>query len=216
MPEELQSEQAFQALLQALRVGNIRSSEFMAMPMLAETLGFPLAPTREAVKRAEAQSLLSVLPKRGVIIMEAGPETTRECMEMRALLEKEGVKRLLNSNAAELRALRNAHEDLLDDASHAPRGDLSKRALATDLSLHDFMASGLDNTFLRQAYAANRNRISVIQNARSFLADRVVPAMQEHLEIITALEQGDGATAIERIEHHLHLTLRWWGVNNAA
>ena len=216
MPEELQSEQAFQALLKALRVGNIRSSEFLAMPALAEALGFPLAPTREAVKRAEAQSLLSVLPKRGVIIMEAGPETTRECMEMRALLEKEGIKRLLDSNAAELRALRNAHEDLLDDASHAPRGDLSKRALATDLSLHDFMASGLDNTFLRQAYAANRNRISVIQNARSFLADRVVPAMQEHLEIITALEQGDSDTAMERIEHHLHLTLRWWGIDNAA
>lgn len=213
---ELQSDQAFQALLQALRKGRLRSSEFLAMPTLAETLGFPLAPTREAVKRAEEQSLLNVLPKRGVIIMEAGPETTRECMEMRTLLEKEGVRRLLAAGPPDMRALRQTHEALIEDAGRAPGSDLSQRALATDLSLHDFMASGLDNTFLRQAYIANRNRISVIQNARSFLADRVVPAMREHLEIIAALESGDRDRALDRIDHHLKLTLRWWGIGSAA
>nr|WP_301546313.1 FCD domain-containing protein [Paracoccus saliphilus] len=77
---------------------------------------------------------------------------------------------------------------------------------------HDFMASGLDNPFLQQAYVTNRNRIAIIQNARSFLADRVVPAMREHLEIIAALESGDSDAVVDRIEHHLKLTLRWWGV----
>lgn len=214
---ELQSERAFQALLLALREGRLRSSEFLAMPALAETLGFPLAPTREAVKRAEAQSLLNVLPKRGVIIMETGPKTTRECMEMRCLLDKEGARRLLEPDRAdELRALRHAHETLLQDAMRAPGDDLSQRAQRTDLSLHDFLASGLDNTFLQQAYAANRNRVSIIQNARSFLADRVVSAMQEHLDIIAALESGDRGRICDRIERHLHLTLRWWGIGAAT
>lgn len=213
---ELQSDQAFEALLVALRSGRLRSSEFLAMPALAETIEFPLAATREAIKRAEEQSLLSVLPKRGVIIMETGPETTRACMDMRAALEKEGARRLLGSGRPDMSELRATHEALLAEARREPAADLSRRAIATDLSLHDFMASGLDNPFLQQAYAANRNRIAIIQNARSFLADRVVPAMQEHLEIIAALESGDSDAAVDRIEHHLKLTLRWWGVGTAV
>src|SRR5690606_38542562 len=124
-----------------------------AIPTLVEMLEFPLAPTREAVKRAEEQSLLTVLPKRGVVIMETGPETTRACMDMRATLEKEGVRRLIARGAdLPLEKLRADHEALLQEAQSSKDAALSQRALATDLSLHDFMAGGLDNPFLREAY----------------------------------------------------------------
>lgn len=209
---ELQSNQAFAALLAALRTGRLRSSEFLAMPGLAALLEFPLAPTREAVKRAEDQALLTILPKRGIMIMDAGPEITRACLDMRATLEQEGVRRLPATSRPALAALRASHEALLDEAQRQPGADLSRRALDTDLSLHNFMATGLGNRFLQQAYEANRNRIAVIQNARTFLADRVISAMQEHLAIIDALEQGDTEQAIARIGHHLEQTLRWWGV----
>ncbi len=212
---ELQSEQAFTALLRALKAGRVRSSEFLTMPGLSAILDFPIASTREAVKRAEEQSLLTILPKRGVMIMDAGPEITRACMDMRAVLEKEGVRRLLSAGRQELAQLRDNHERLLEEARSQPASDLSVRALATDLSLHDFMATGLNNPFLRQAYQSNRNRITVIQNARSFLPDRVVPAMQEHLDIITALQNGDVGEAVEQIERHLGQTLRWWGVGTS-
>ncbi|MBL4918487.1 GntR family transcriptional regulator [Szabonella alba] len=211
-PPDLQSEQAFQALLVALRDGRLRSSEFHTVPALVEVLGFPLAPTREAVKRAEDQSLVTILPKRGVLIMEAGPDTTRACMDMRATLETEGVRRLLLAGRPDLADLRATHEALLHEARTDPGADLSRRALATDLSLHDFMARGLDNIFLRQAYEANRSRITVIQNVRAFLPDRVIPAMEEHLAIIDAIETGSAETAATEIRRHLRLTLRWWGV----
>lgn len=211
--QDLQSDQAFTALLGALREGRLRSSDFRPMPELAEILGFPLAPTRDAVKRAEEQSLVVILPKRGVMIMETGPDTTRACMDVRATLEAEGVRRLLAAGRPDLTHLRATHVALLAEARTDPGADLSRRALATDLSLHDFMASGLDNPFLRQAYEANRNRITVIQNVRTFLPDRVVPAMEEHLAIIDAIESGSPDTAAAEIGHHLKQTLRWWGIS---
>lgn len=210
--QDLQSDQAFAALLVALREGRLRSSEFRAMPDLAEVLGFPLAATREAVKRAEEQSLVMILPKRGVMIMEAGPDTTRACMDMRATLEAEGVRRLLARGRPDLTQLRTMHEELLAEARTHPGADLSRRALAIDLSLHDSMATGLDNPFLRQAYEANRNRITIIQNVRAFLPDRVVPAMEEHLAIINAIDSGNPEVAVAEIWRHLRQTLRWWGV----
>lgn len=208
-----QSDMAFEALLQALRSGRLRGGKFLAVPALVEMLSFPLAATREAVKRAEEQALLTVLPKRGVMIMETGPETTRACMDMRAVLEKEGVRRLIaRGGDLPLAELRAAHEAVLQVAQSTEDAELSQRALATDLSLHDFMATGLDNPFLREAYEANRNRIAIIQNARVFLVDRAMSAMQEHLAIIDALERRDADRAVAEIERHLRLTLRWWGI----
>jgi DNA-binding GntR family transcriptional regulator len=214
--QDLQSEQAFTALLAALKEGRLRGSEFHTIPALAKALDFPLAATREAVKRAEKQSLLGIFPKRGVMIMETGPDTTRACMDMRATLETEGVRRLLAAAHPDLTSLRATHEALLNEARTDPDADLSRRALATDLSLHDFMASGLDNIFLRQAYEANRNRITIIQNARAFLPDRVVPAMEEHLAIIDAIDSGSAEASAIEIERHLRQTLRWWGVSAAS
>ncbi|MDR7126764.1 FCD domain-containing protein [Pseudotabrizicola sp. 4114] len=210
---DLQSDQAFAALLVALKTGRLRSGEFHTMPALAGVLGFPVAATREAIKRAEVQALVTVLPKRGFVVMETGPDTTRACMDMRATLEADGVRRMLAAGRPALAHLRATHTALLNEARNHPGADLSRRALATDLSLHDFMAGGLDNIFLRQAYEANRNRITVIQNARVFLPDRVIPAMEEHLAIMDAIDSGSAGAAVAEIERHLIQTLRWWGIS---
>lgn len=211
-PNALQSERAHETLLEALDRGRLSSGRFYTMPRLAGLLGFPLAATREAVKRAEDQSLLTILPKRGVMVMETGPDITRACMDMRAVLDAEGVRRMMAAGRPRLERLRDSHSTLLAEARSDPRSDLSRRALEVDLSLHDFMADGLDNAFLRRAYRTNRHRVAIIQNVRAFLPDRVIPAMEEHLQIIAAIEAGDAPAAVARIAHHLTQTLRWWGV----
>lgn len=212
--QELQADQAFDALLAALRHGNLRANEFISMPKLTGMLGFPIAATREAVKRAETQALVSILPKRGIVVMDASPEITRACLDMRALLDKEGACRLIRAGIPlPLNNLRGAHEDMLQQAQSGSGSDLPAQALKTDLSLHDLLASGLDNPFLRTVYDANRNRLSVIQSARAFLVDRIVSAMEEHLAIIAALRAQDTKQVAKAIDHHCHQTMRWWGVD---
>ncbi len=67
-----QAQQAFDALLKALREGKLRSGTYFSMPNLVEELGYPIAAIREATKRAETQSLIKILPKRGITVMDAG------------------------------------------------------------------------------------------------------------------------------------------------
>ena len=212
--QELQADQAFQALLTALRHGSLRANEFISMPKLAELITFPLAATREAVKRAETQALVSILPKRGIVVMDASTEVTRACLDMRALLDKEGACRLIRAGTPlPLNNLRGAHEAMLERAQSGGGSDLPAQALKTDLSLHDLLASGLDNPFLRDVYDANRNRLSVVQAARAFLVDRIVSAMEEHLAIIAALRAQDTEQVAKAIDHHYRQTMRWWGVD---
>ena len=90
--------------------------------------------------------------------------------------------------------------------------DLPRRAILTDLTLHDALSTGLDNPLAAGAYRVNRDRIAVIQNTRPFLPDRIVPAMHEHLAIIDALERRDAEEAVAAIDAHYRTTLRWWGI----
>lgn len=209
----LLADQAYQRLIAMLRAGDLSSGQFVSMPALVAKTGFPLAATREAVKRAESRGLVSVLPKRGVVVMSAAPGLTRDCLDLRAIFDQEGARRLIAARRdLPLDALRERHARVLEDARRALTPDLPAHAMATDLSLHDALAIGLENPFAAEAYAVNRDKIAIIQNTRPFLADRVASAMEEHLAIIDALARRDAEAAVEAIRHHYGTTLRWWGV----
>lgn len=200
-------------MLEMLRRGELAPGGFLSMPQLVERLGFPLAATREAVKRAEARGLVSVLPKRGVQVMAADPRTMRDCLDMRAALEAEGVRRLLDAGAAiPLRALRAAHMEVLEAAHRASGPELPRLAQAVDRTLHESLARGLDNPWLERAHAENRDRVALIEAVRPMPMARVVPAMEEHIAIIDALSEGDAAAAIAALRTHMGEDLRWWGV----
>lgn len=212
----LMADEAHDRLIGALRDGRLASGQFVSMPGLVEILDLPLAATREAVKRADVNGLVRILPKRGVLVMEASPKITRDCIDLRALLDAEGARRLIEvGGELPLAELRENHEALLEDALHRMTPELPRRAILTDLSLHDALARGLANPMAAEVYAVNRDRIAVIQNTRPFLPDRIVPAMQEHLAIIGALERRDAEEAVEMIRVHYHSTLRWWGIFEA-
>ena len=210
---ELMADQAYERLVAALRDGRLGSGQFVSMPGLVDMLDLPIAATREAVKRANVNGLVEVLPKRGVLVMEATPAATRECMDLRAVLDQEGARRLVKAQAElPLAALRASHEALVEAAEREMTPELPGRAVQVDLTLHDALATGLANGYAADAYRVNRDRIAVIQNTRPFLPDRIIPAMREHLDIIEALERRDAEAAVAAIAVHYRQTLRWWGI----
>ena len=212
--EALMADQAYDRLIGVLRDGTLGAGQFASMPGLVEMIGLPLAATREAVKRADVDGLVRVLPKRGVLVMEATADVTRHCMDLRAMLDAEGARRLIVAGGAlPLAELRARHEAMIAAAEREMTPDLPQRAIATDLTLHDALSGCLGNPFAAEVYRVNRDRIAVIQNIRPFLPDRIVPAMREHLAIIDALERRDAEAAVAAIAAHHRATLRWWGVS---
>lgn len=208
----LLTDRAQQALLDALRDGTLRDGQFVSLKQLVEMLGLPIAAIREAVGHAASLGLLTTFPKRGLQIMDATPQSIRECLDFRAVLDVEGARRRIAGNALDgLQALRARHEQMRAAAQVDAGRDLPPKAIRVDLSLHDYLADGLGNARLQAAYDANRLRIAIIQNARPFLQDRIASAMDEHLAIIDALDRRDPDAAASAIRHHYAQTLRWWG-----
>lgn len=204
---------AYDRLIACLRNGSLAAGEFLSVPELVDLLDLPLAPTRTAVKQAEANGLLRVVPKRGVLVMEASAMITRDCMDLRTMLDVEGARRLIAGEVElPLSDLRASHLALVEEARGAPTSALSRRAALVDQSLHDALSGGLGNALAMAAYQINRDRIAVIMNSRPFLPDRIVPAMLEHLAIIEALERRDAGAAVAALCTHHSATLRWWGI----
>lgn len=214
MPEDkMLNRQAQLSLTEALRRGDLRSGQFLSMPQLVGILGFPLAAVREAVRHAGASGWLDIIPKRGVQVLEARPETIRDTLDARMVLDQEGARRRIASGALDgLADLRARHQDLLAEAMGQGHAELSSRAIGIDLSLHDYLAEGLGNPLLRAAYEDNRVRMAIFQRVRPFVQERIKSAMQEHLNIIAALEAGDATAATDAIAHHCERTCHWWGV----
>ena len=209
----LMADQAHDRLVAVLREGQLAAGQLVSMPGLVEIIGLPLAATREAVKRADVNGLVRVVPKRGVLVMDASAKVTRDCMDLRAMLDAEGARRLIAAETAlPLDELRASHEALIESAERAMTAELQRRAILTDLSLHDALSTGLANPLAAEAYRVNRDRIAVIQNTRAFLPDRIVPAMTEHLLIIDALARRDAEATVAAIAAHYRTTLRWWGI----
>lgn len=210
---QLLADRAQTALWAALRTGKLRDGQFLSISQLVDILDFPISAVREAVKQASSQGLLVALPKRGIQVMEARPETIRECLDFRMVLDQEGARRrIIADNLSGLDGLRNRHEEMRNSAQIDPAKDLPPKAIEVDLSLHDYLAEGLGNSHLSAVYDANRLRIAIIQNSRPFLQDRIVSAMEEHLAIISAMENLDSEAATRAIKIHSDQTLRWWGV----
>lgn len=207
------AEKAQKSLWEALSSGRLREGQFLSMSQLVDLLDCPIAAIRDAVKLGSSLSLLTTLPKRGVQVMEVNADTIRECLDFRMALDQEGARRRISARAVSgLDVLRECHEEMRSLATTSAARDLPPTAIKVDLSLHDYLADGLGNSFLAEAYAANRIRIAIIQNARPFLQDRILSAMDEHLAVIGALECLDAELATSAIRYHYEQTLRWWGV----
>ena len=98
MPEsKLLNTQAQLSLTEALRRGDLRSGQFLSMPQLVGILGYPLAAVREAVRHAGASGWLNIIPKRGVQVLEAHPDTIRDTLDARMVLDQEGARRRIAS-----------------------------------------------------------------------------------------------------------------------
>ena len=209
----LLADKAFLALRETLTGGGLRAGQFVSMSDLVKLFGMPIAPVREAVKRAESAGLVRVLPKRGVAVMDATPELIRECFHLRTIFDQEGARELVRKpGMKDLAPLRAVHQRVLDGARSGVTPSLQREAMAVDWALHSALAEGLSNDSAREIYLRNRDRISVIQHSRPLLPDRIVPAMEEHLAILDAIEGGNAEAAATKVREHFRQTLRWWGI----
>jgi len=130
-----------------------------------------------------------------------------EDMLVQRLLEREAAlhfARVVSDD--ELQAIEQAHLAIIERAQRDGITDeLLTDATSVDWGLHDLMIDTLGNELISQAYRINSLRVRLIHLERSTLsADILLPAMLEHLALITAIKTRDPNAVADALGHHIH------------
>jgi len=129
----------------------------------------------------------------------------RNAFQLRLALEREAVIQFAATvTETQLDTIEAAHRDIVRRAQRGATPALLNAAQAVDWGLHDTMIDALGNELVSSTYRVNSLRIRLIRLERVTLdADALLPAMDEHLQLIAALRTRDPQRAVAALDAHL-------------
>ena len=202
-----QRARAYQGFTQQILNGGIRPGQFISQRELMTLLDMPLGAVREMIPRLEAGGLIKTVPQRGLQIAHVDLKLIRNAFQVRAMIEHEAVLHFVHTASdEELNAIEASHRDVLKRAQ-ATKTDarLLDDAQAIDWGLHDRMVDALGNEIISDIYRVNSLRVRLIKLEHSVITPaRLIPAMQEHLSFIAALQQRDVTKAAQLLDDHIN------------
>lgn len=204
-PKSLMREVAYERFKVQLFKRNLVPGQFVSQGELCDLLDVPLGPTREALKRLEAESLVRLIPQRGIQIADIGVTLIREAFEFRTILELAAVRRFAETaDAATLDDIDRSTRSVVQRMANANEFDskLLDAALQVDWGMHNLIIEAMGNRILESAHQQNFDKIKMIRlHGRS---PRYLPlAMEEHLAVIEALKRRDPDGAATALARHL-------------
>lgn len=198
---------AYENFRQQILTANVVPGQFVSQRELTQLLDMPLGAVRELIPRLEAEGLLRTVPQRGLQIAHVDLNLIHNAFQLRGMLEREAALHFVKAASdTELNQIEQSHLAIVAAASRGPITDeLLAEATSVDWGLHDLMIDTLGNELISQTYRINSLRVRLIHLERSTLsADILLPAMQEHLNLIVALKARDPEAVAAHVAFHIH------------
>lgn len=82
------TEQAYRALEEQIVTLQLKPGEFISEYALADSMGFGRTPVREALQRLAREGLVTILPRKGILVSETDPRRQLLVLEVRRELER--------------------------------------------------------------------------------------------------------------------------------
>ena len=190
----------FLKLRRAILTGELKPGERLMEIHLATRLGVSRTPIREAIRKLELESLVTMLPRRGAIVAEINEKGLKDVLEVRRALDvlcaELACERISEKEKNDLRQACAAFE-------RATKSGSATEIAAKDVSLHDIIVKATENDRLialvnnlsEQMY---RYRFEYIKDETKH--DQLV---REHKSILDAIVAGDKQAASRAAAIHI-------------
>jgi DNA-binding GntR family transcriptional regulator len=201
------SEAAYQALLGAIRSGELAPGQRVIVTELATALGMSLTPVRDALALLAEQGLVTRKPNHMTVISEHTKQRSAEVSMLRSMLEPEAAAlsaaRADQAAVARIRESCAALNEALESAGALPGGQgAGGRSIAGDANarFHLVVAEASGSSILAEFVGRLWKQIPV---QGLTLSGQLSQAAQEHQEICDAIAAGDADLARQRMADHV-------------
>ncbi len=165
---------------------------------LCETFNVSRTPIRDALGRLEQEGLVTIKPKKGVVISSLSISEVNNIFELRLLLEPYSLQHYgytLNEEALFQYYQLFSSNNELQNASHF---------FVLDDQFHDFLNSAVTNHYIQENFKTlntQNQRIRIMTGQRT--ERRLDETQKEHLSILQCCLKRDWDGAAQAMYHHL-------------
>lgn len=180
--------------------GRMLPGEQVQIEQLMARFGVSRTPVREALQQLEISGLVVVQPKRGTFVAQVGIPELIQMFEVMAELEAMCAR--LAARRAPPQALADIRGALSACEAEAAAADVNAYYYANE-QFHALIYQACGNPFLVQQTLALKNRLKPYRRLQLRIRNRMAQSLEEHRQIVHALEQGDDAMAARIARDHV-------------
>ncbi len=196
------SDKAYNLIKHKIVTLELPPSSLIDEQQLTEELGIGRTPVREALRQLAAEKLVTIVPRRGTFVADISITDLQQLWEVRWELEglaaRLAAKRIDRRRLEQMKALFDDFDAVVDEGG-------SKAFMDIDSRFHNLLYRATHNEFLEDIL----DRLYTLSARLWYMSlDRVShqvvrEAIEEHAEVIKALEKGDAEEAERVIQRHI-------------
>jgi DNA-binding GntR family transcriptional regulator len=194
-------DQVYDVLKRRIILRKIKPGEKINEEELAKSLGVSRTPIRETLLRLEHEGILRIIPRRGAFVVSQSEEKVIDLFEVREVLEGL-VARLAaeNMNPELFGRLKRS----LDKVSSVD-GSNNKllRYTPADVEFHALLLEGCGNELLKSMMESVNVNLQMVRLRTVALPGRPEQTVEEHYEVLAAIEKRDAALAEKLMRKHV-------------
>jgi DNA-binding GntR family transcriptional regulator len=197
---ELKSERAYRLLEEMIVTMELEPGTLLSESRLVAQLGLGRTPVREALQRLATESLVEIMPRRGIRITDINIRQQLRLLEVRRMIEQLNI-RLSAKRANQL--VRDQFNTLAEGMDEAAKKDDYISFLHLDRDLNELIEFAADNEYsakmLQQTHGLSRR----FWHKHYMQKDDLAEVAGLHAAIARAIAAGDKDTAVAASEAHM-------------
>lgn len=193
----LKQERAYRALRENIARGRYGPGYRLVIDQIARELGLSAIPVREAVRRLEAEGLVTYAQHVGFQVVRLDDRALVQALDVVAPLEAWAIASaaptLAPDDLARLRALAREQTEATENADMIRYGRLER-------GFHEALLESLDNDYAKDMLQRMYDRIEAIRPALyTWIPGRARQEIQEHFRLLEAIFERGPRPVLERL-----------------
>jgi len=168
---------------------------------IAKEIQVSRTPIREALCRLENEGIVKIIPRRGAFVSDLTETNVKEILLIREVLEGLAVRLAVENMDEEMfEKLRKA----LEKVSILPEEDRDLiNYTRSEVDFHALLLSASNNQMLKNMMEIVNAHLQIIRLRTVVIPERAQKTVEEHQQILKAIENGDAPTAEELMRKHV-------------